>query len=134
MRITVDSEMSKAISLAAIGLTASAGVWSVLRSRSLDTESTNIIDSPLLHIKATLSKSEQEKLSYPPDALPGARDVTTPYGSIRVYEWGPEAGRKVLLVHGISTPCVALMDVADLLVERGCRVILFGTYVRLPRI
>lgn len=47
-------------------------------------------------------------LPYPPDVLPGARDVDSPYGSLRVYEWGPEDGRKVLMVHGISTPCISL--------------------------
>jgi hypothetical protein len=30
------------------------------------------------------------------------------YGTIRVYEWGPEKGRKILFLHGITTPCVAL--------------------------
>lgn len=52
--------------------------------------------------------SEIAKLPYPPDVLPGARDVDSPYGSMRVYEWGPEDGRKVLLIHGISTPSIAL--------------------------
>jgi pimeloyl-ACP methyl ester carboxylesterase len=61
--------------------------------------------------------------------LPGARDVASPYGSIRVYEWGREEGPKVLLVHGITTPCIALGGVAHALVDRGCRVMLFDLYV-----
>ncbi|MCJ1288455.1 hypothetical protein MMC26_007813 [Xylographa opegraphella] len=76
--------------------------------------------------------SPSPSLPYPPDALPGARDVDSPYGWMRVYEWGPEDGRKVLLVHGISTPCIALADVAWRLVERGCRVCLFGLASRAP--
>jgi hypothetical protein len=74
-----------------------------------------------------LSKEEQNKLSYPPDILPGAQDVVSPvsqsgsitsrvpalhnkqirykhpikiysqYGTIRVYEFGPDNGRKVLV-------------------------------------
>ncbi|KAK0832012.1 hypothetical protein LTR03_015266, partial [Friedmanniomyces endolithicus] len=72
-----------------------------------------------------------DSLPYPPDALPGARDIETPYGSIRVYEWGPPAGRKVLFVHGISTPCIAFAGMAKLLVEReGCRVMLFDLFGR----
>ena len=67
-----------------------------------------------------------ETLPYPPDALPGARDVDSPYGSIRVYEWGPEDGEKILLIHGISTPSIALTDLANKLVGKGCRVMLFG--------
>ncbi|KAI2615773.1 alpha/beta-hydrolase [Hypomontagnella submonticulosa] len=69
-------------------------------------------------------------LPYPLDALPGGRDVATPYGSIRVYEWGPEDGEKVLLVHGISTPAVALGDLGHELVGRGCRVMLFDLFGR----
>ena len=62
-----------------------------------------IIESP-----REVIPSDVADLPYPPDALPGARDVKSPYGSLRVYEWGPESGRKLLLVHGISTPCIAL--------------------------
>lgn len=65
--------------------------------------------------------------AYPPDRFPGARDVPTPYGSLRTYEWGPEDGRKVLLVHGISTPCLSVGGLAEELVRKGCRVMIFGT-------
>lgn len=51
--------------------------------------------------------------------------MTCQYGSIRVYEFGPEDGEKVLLVHGISTPCITLSHIAHGLVARGCRVMLF---------
>ena len=68
---------------------------------------------------------------YPPNALPGARDIPTPHGSIRAYEWGPASGRKVLFVHGISTPCVALAGLAQALVQQqGCRVLLFDLFGR----
>ncbi|KAI5465861.1 hypothetical protein BGZ63DRAFT_411326 [Mariannaea sp. PMI_226] len=69
-------------------------------------------------------------LVYQPDALPGARDVDTPYGTIRVYEFGPVDGEKVLFVHGISTPCITLMPIANALVERGYRVMLFDLFGR----
>lgn len=49
---------------------------------------------------------------------------------MRVYEWGPEDGRKVLFVHGISTPCLALGGLANALVEKGCRVMLFDLWGR----
>jgi pimeloyl-ACP methyl ester carboxylesterase len=69
--------------------------------------------------------------AYPPTSLPGARDVPTPYGSIRTYEWGPTTGRKILFVHGISTPCIALAGLAQELVEQhGCRVMLFDLFGR----
>lgn len=95
-------------------------------STSLETVKFKTLPSP----RATDSlKGEQLKtLPYPPDALPGARDVDSPFGSIRVYEWGPEEGEKILLIHGISTPSIALTDLAYKLVEKGCRVLLFGRY------
>jgi pimeloyl-ACP methyl ester carboxylesterase len=88
------------------------------------------IPSPRDTLIPKLSKAEQDDLPYPPDAFPGARDVASPYGTIRVYEWGPEVGRKVLLIHGISTPCVALGGVAQGLVEKGCRVMLMDLWGR----
>lgn len=84
-----------------------------------------VIPSPAKTLLSKLNKEQLSKLPYPPDALPGARDVDSPYGSLRVYEFGPENGRKVLLVHGISTPCLALGGVANALAEKGCRVMLF---------
>jgi hypothetical protein len=84
-----------------------------------------ILVSPRRTGLSTLSEEENRKLPVPDDVLPGARDVASPYGSIRVYEWGREDGPKVLLVHGITTPCIALGGVAHALVDRGCRVMLF---------
>jgi pimeloyl-ACP methyl ester carboxylesterase len=71
------------------------------------------------------ANANNEAHPLPLDVLPGARDVQTPYGSIRVYEWGPEDGPKVLLVHGITTPCISLGGLAHAFVDRGCRVMLF---------
>ncbi|KYK58430.1 alpha/beta hydrolase [Drechmeria coniospora] len=65
-------------------------------------------------------------LPYAPDVFPGGREVESEYGTIKVFEWGPEAGEKVLLMHGIGTPCIALGDMAKEFVRRGCRVMLFG--------
>lgn len=87
-----------------------------------------VIPSPLTTLLPKLSVEEQRMLPYPPDILPGARDVDSPYGSIRVYEFGPENGRKVVLLHGVSTPCISLAGVAQKLASRGCRVMLFGKY------
>jgi hypothetical protein len=71
----------------------------------------------------------QSEVPYPPDVLPGGRDVLTPYGSIRVFEWGRISGEKVLLLHGIGTPCLALGSLAKELVGRGYRVMLFGEFL-----
>lgn len=84
------------------------------------------IPSPRESLLPELSDEDAADLPYHPAALPGARDVNTPFGSIRVYEFGPRDGEKVLLIHGISTPSIALTDLAHKLVGRGRRVMLFG--------
>ena len=91
------------------------------RGESLQT----VLASPRTTVLPGISESENRQLPLPSDVLPGARDVDSPYGSIRVYEWGPEDGPKVLFVHGITTPCISLGGVAHALVDRGCRVMLF---------
>lgn len=60
------------------------------------------------------------------DDLPGGRQVQTAYGSIRVFEWGPEEGEKLLIVHGLSTPCIALGSLGKSFVSKGYRVMMFG--------
>ncbi|RHZ45124.1 alpha/beta hydrolase [Aspergillus thermomutatus] len=88
-----------------------------------------ILPSPRTAISA-LSDTEKRQLPLPNDVLPGARDVASPYGSMRVYEWGPEDGPKVLFVHGITTPCIALGGLAHALADQGCRVMLFDLFGR----
>jgi len=90
----------------------------------------SLIRSPRRTQLPKLSEAEIAALPYPPDVLPGGRDVETPYGCIKVFEWGPEDGEKVLLMHGISTPCVALSNLAEELVARGHRVMLFDFFGR----
>ncbi|KAH8175925.1 serine aminopeptidase, s33 domain-containing protein [Sarocladium implicatum] len=90
-----------------------------------------VIPNPLkVYPPGSPRRDELEKLIYNSDTFPGARDVETPYGSVRVYEWGPEDGTKVLFVHGISTSCITLMHIANALVKRGYRVMLFDLFGR----
>ena len=77
-------------------------------SRACAREQQSSILSPRSTLLPSLSPEEISNLAYPPEALPGGRDVDSPYGNLRVYEWGPPAGKKVLFVHGVSTPCIAL--------------------------
>ena len=114
-------------------VTASAALFAAgMFARGLFTERKRgvVIPSPRIQLLPKLTEEAISKLPYPPDALPGARDILSPYGSIRAYEFGPEDGRKVLLIHGISTPCLALGAVAHGLVDKGCRVMLFDLYVK----
>jgi hypothetical protein len=130
--------MSRFPSLASsnVPLYISAGVASVclfavvrsVHSQRKRNPAAHVVPSPLSTVVPKLSVNELRNVPYPPDLFPGSRDLDTPFGSIRIYEWGPETGRKVLLVHGISTPCLSLGSVAEKLVEQGCRVMLFGKF------
>ncbi|KAG6041777.1 hypothetical protein E4U41_001989 [Claviceps citrina] len=91
-----------------------------------------VLNSPLGKVMAGDGAvgTEVPGLLYGPETFPGGRDVDTPYGCIRAYEFGPRNGRKVLLVHGISTSCVSLSRIAHALVERGRRVMMFDLFGR----
>ena len=84
-----------------------------------------VLPSPIKSLLPKLSPEEPRNCPYPPDAFPGIRDIESPYGNLRVYEWGPEDGRKVLLVHGISNPCIVLGAIAYGLADKGYRVMMF---------
>ena len=88
----------------------------------------SVIPSPRETLLPTLSKAQQDDLAYRPDFYPGARDVKTLYGTMRVNEWGPLDGKKVLFCHGDATPSPVFKSIAEKLVSRGCRVITFGEY------
>lgn len=90
----------------------------------------SVLPSPLKTLLPRLTPAQQADLLYPPDYFPGARDVPTPYGSMRCYEFGPATGRKVLLLHGISTSCMTLTHLARGLAARGCRVLLLDLFGR----
>jgi hypothetical protein len=86
----------------------------------------SVTPSPLSAVLQDSAAERTAGLAYRPDGLPGARTVETPWGFCRAYEWGDERGLKVLLIHGISTPCIGLRGVALDLVGKGCRVLLYG--------
>lgn len=44
---------------------------------------------------------------------------------MRVYEWGPEDGEKILFIHGISTSCMTVSKLAQAMADRGHRVMIF---------
>ncbi|TLD25374.1 hypothetical protein PspLS_05455 [Pyricularia sp. CBS 133598] len=110
-------------------VTATFAIFITLR-RYLYPRHPRIIPGPLKTAIPNLTKDEVAKLDYTPDYFPGARDVQTPYGSMRVYEFGPTTGRKILFIHGISTSCQTLTKLAYGLAARGHRVMLFDLFGR----
>ena len=90
------------------------------------------IASPRETLLPHLTPAQAATLPYPPNLFPGARDAETPYGVMRVYEWGPQEGMKVILVHGDTTPGPMLGPIAEALVDRGCRVMIIGASICSP--
>ena len=68
---------------------------------------TRSIPSPLTTHVPNLSPEEIAALPYPPDYYPGARDVKTPYGSMRVYEWeeGHDGSWRCDVCAGVEEGC-----------------------------
>ncbi|MCJ1397162.1 hypothetical protein MMC11_000354 [Xylographa trunciseda] len=137
MSLRVPPTLSVSLALGTLGTLSLLYVYTRSANSSTATPSSsdtpyppNSIPSPVDTLLPYLTPAERSALPYPPDIFPGARDVESPYGSLRVYEWGPEEGRKVLLVHGISTPCLTLGGIAEGLVEGGARVMLIDLWGR----
>jgi hypothetical protein len=81
-------------------------------------------DAP--RIARAASRETSNDNVYPQDTLPGGRNVATPYGTIKVFEWGPENGEKVLIMHGIGTPALGYAEMANEFVVKGYRVMTYG--------
>jgi hypothetical protein len=72
-----------------------------LAQYTLQTARPRLIRSPRVTLLPNLSEAEQSKLAYPPDVLPGARDVDSPVGHVQ-----PRGNISVLidLVRGSMAP------------------------------
>lgn len=102
----------------------------ILQRHLFPTKAGKIIKSPKQTVLSTLPATELSSLPYPPDVLPGGRDVPTPYGNVHVFEFGPSDGERVLLLHGLSMPCVSGSNTAVALAGKGYRVMLFDLFGR----
>ncbi|KAF9030444.1 alpha/beta-hydrolase [Hymenopellis radicata] len=74
-------------------------------------------------------KSQVDEV-YPEDIFPGGAYVDLPIGRVRYWIFGPETGRKVVFIHGLSVPSFIWKDVAPKFAEAGHRVMLFDLYGR----
>ncbi|KAI0183748.1 putative alpha/beta hydrolase [Xylaria flabelliformis] len=102
---------------------------SIIKGRNHIPEEYTFTPAKARHVE-TRGKDERGKSPYLIDAFPGGRNFDTVYGAIQVFEWGPEEGEKVLMVHGLSTPCIALGNMAREFVSKGYRVMIFDLFGR----
>ncbi|KAI0303924.1 alpha/beta-hydrolase [Russula brevipes] len=79
---------------------------------------------------ASLGPETKAKDIYPEDYYAGGAYVSLPFGNVRYWLLGPEAGEKIILIHGLSIPSLIWKDVAPTLASRGYRVLLYDLYGR----
>ncbi|EGN94947.1 hypothetical protein SERLA73DRAFT_187220 [Serpula lacrymans var. lacrymans S7.3] len=88
-------------------------------------------DAPPIHPSlSSLPPSARSWSLYPEDFYEGGAYATFPYGRVRYWLIGPENGRKVVLIHGLSIPSIVWKDVAPVLATHGYRVLLYDLYGR----
>ncbi|KAI0032039.1 alpha/beta-hydrolase [Vararia minispora EC-137] len=88
----------------------------------------DVIDiSPSL---ASLPADNRAWQIYPEDFYSGGAYVTFPHGRMRYWLLGPEQGKKVILIHGLSVPAIIWKDVAPVLASNGYRVLVYDLYGR----
>ncbi|CAO3612463.1 unnamed protein product [Cunninghamella blakesleeana] len=67
---------------------------------------------------------------YTPDFYEGGKDLVLPGGKMRYWEFGPKDGKKVILIHGISTGSSVYNKVARNLAKNNHRVLIFDLWGR----
>ncbi|KAI8066639.1 Alpha/Beta hydrolase protein [Gongronella butleri] len=67
---------------------------------------------------------------YTPEFYPGGQDLALPHGTMRYWLFGPEDGKKVVLIHGIATGA-SIFDIAGrYLADNKHRVLVFDLWGR----
>ncbi|KAG2132200.1 Alpha/Beta hydrolase protein [Suillus cothurnatus] len=86
---------------------------------------------PIIHTSlAYLPSSSPSWNVYPEDLYSGGAYANLPLGRVRYWLIGPEDGRRIVLIHGLSIPAIVWKDVAPVLASRGYRVLLYDLYGR----
>ncbi|KAG0204451.1 hypothetical protein BGX28_003597, partial [Mortierella sp. GBA30] len=103
--------------LAAVGLRKAYASITAERGKTLP--SLRAVASQLAH-----------KCAYPENYFPGGAYAELSFGETHYFLFGPEDGKKVVFVHGLSTPASVYNRVARQMVKNGCRVLLYDLYSR----
>ncbi|KAG8689685.1 hypothetical protein FRC09_012301 [Ceratobasidium sp. 395] len=91
---------------------------------------------PSLETLAVVENSRVAKLKkrarevYPPDLYGQGHSVDLPKGRVKYWLIGPEDGKRVVLIHGLSMPSLIWKPVANRLAKTGFRVLIYDLYGR----
>jgi len=119
-------QSSKTMSLWNRQQTSTIVVASVAGLLAVGATSISLVNSPSPRILKAPEPSEAGE--YKHSLFEGGATLQTPYGRLRFYELGPKDGKKVLLIHGISTPCPVWQRLVPQLVNSGHRVLCYVSY------
>ncbi|KAJ3335961.1 hypothetical protein HDU93_003996 [Gonapodya sp. JEL0774] len=90
------------------------------RSQSVGSTATEILD--------TLENDLESPDLYPLNMLPGGGWLEGPMGRIRYHVFGPEHGKRLVYVNGLSAVCGTSKDMLMKLSDAGFRVLAYGRY------
>ncbi|KAJ7059762.1 Alpha/Beta hydrolase protein [Mycena amicta] len=78
----------------------------------------------------SLPPDSRVRTLYPEDWATGGAYVTLPMGRVRYWLVGPETGKKVVLIHGLTTPALVFSRIVPTLVAAGFLVLIYDLYGR----
>ncbi|VDB84990.1 unnamed protein product [Peniophora sp. CBMAI 1063] len=73
---------------------------------------------------------QRAKEIYPEAIFEGGAYFNAPLGRTRYWLVGPQDGKRVVLIHGLTVPGIIWKDVVPRLVANGCRVLVYDLYGR----
>ncbi|KAJ7627938.1 alpha/beta-hydrolase [Mycena polygramma] len=91
------------------------------------------LPGPVKPSLASLPLNSRARAVYSEDFMEGGAYVQLPMGrasAVRYWLIGPTNGKKIVLIHGISTPALAFARIAPILADAGYRVLLYDLYGR----
>ncbi|PSR79227.1 hypothetical protein PHLCEN_2v7085 [Hermanssonia centrifuga] len=78
----------------------------------------------------TLPESSPLRQMFPETFYSNGNYYSSPFGRVKYWILGPADGKKIVLIHGISTPSFGFKNVAPELVKNGFQVLLYDLYAR----
>ncbi|GJJ77696.1 hypothetical protein EMPS_10055 [Entomortierella parvispora] len=117
---------SASIVTAAVGVSALLAALGVKKALKSVTANRGVTLPSLRAVDSSIT----EKSAYPENYYPGGVYAPLSFGDTHYFMFGPEDGKKVVFVHGLSTPTSVYDKVARTMAKNGCRVILYDLYSR----
>ncbi|KAF9418004.1 hypothetical protein BGZ94_009814 [Podila epigama] len=118
------------MAISAAFLTASAAASAILAIGAKKVYNSVTAERGLVLPSLRVLPPEVSKSSaYPEDYYPGGAYADLTFGETHYFLFGPEDGKKIVFVHGLSTPASVWSKVARHMADNGCRVLVYGRHM-----